>query len=207
MGMQLVEQHVIRKTDPRYAAIDRAAFASKNLYNAANYLVRQAFIQEGVYLNYAAVFHRIKDHEAYCALPRKVSNDVLRQLDKNWRSFFAARDAWAKDPSQFVRRPSLPRYKDKQAGRNILIYDLQAISILSVRRHHSLSLRILDNPCAVREIRSMKLSDYAKQMGVRYETAWRWSRDGKIQGRRIGPHPIIITEGQEEPQSATSQHA
>jgi predicted site-specific integrase-resolvase len=52
----------------------------------------------------------------------------------------------------------------------------------------------------------MKLSDYAKQMGVRYETAWRWYRDGKIQGRRIGPHTIIITEGQEEPQSATSQH-
>jgi putative resolvase len=51
----------------------------------------------------------------------------------------------------------------------------------------------------------MKLSDYAKQMGVRYETAWRWYRDGKIQGRRIGPHTIIITEGQEEPQSAASQ--
>jgi len=48
----------------------------------------------------------------------------------------------------------------------------------------------------------MKLSDYAKQMGVRYETAWRWFRDGKIQGRRIGPHTIIITEGQEEPQPA-----
>lgn len=45
----------------------------------------------------------------------------------------------------------------------------------------------------------MKLSDYAKQMGVRYETAWRWFRDGKIQGRRIGPHTIIITEGHEEP--------
>jgi putative resolvase len=49
----------------------------------------------------------------------------------------------------------------------------------------------------------MKLSDYAQQMGVRYETAWRWFRDGKIQGRRIGPHTIIITEGQEEPQTAT----
>jgi predicted site-specific integrase-resolvase len=44
----------------------------------------------------------------------------------------------------------------------------------------------------------MKLADYAKQMGVRYETAWRWFRDGKIQGRRIGSHTIIITEGQEE---------
>ena len=39
----------------------------------------------------------------------------------------------------------------------------------------------------------MKLSDYAKQMGVRYETAWRWYRDGKIQGRRVGPRTIIIT--------------
>jgi hypothetical protein len=40
--MHLVEQHIISKSDPRYETIDRAAFASKNLYNAANYLVRQA---------------------------------------------------------------------------------------------------------------------------------------------------------------------
>src|SRR5690349_12351393 len=106
MRMQLVEQHIIRNTDPRFAVIDRAAFASKNLYNAANYVVRQTFIHEGVYLNYAAVFHRIKDHEAYCALPRKVSNDVLRLLDKNWKSFFRARSAWAEDPSKFLGRPS-----------------------------------------------------------------------------------------------------
>jgi putative resolvase len=51
----------------------------------------------------------------------------------------------------------------------------------------------------------MKLADYAKQMGVRYETAWRWFRDGKIQGRRIGPHTIIITEGQEEPANVPCQ--
>jgi putative transposase len=134
MPMQLVEQHVIRKTDPRFAAIDQAAFASKNLYNAANYIVRQAYIQEGVYLNYAAVFHRIKDHEAYCAMPRKVSNNVLRLLDKNWKSFFRARDAWEEDPSRFLGRPRLPRYKDKQAGRNLLIYDLQAISTTGLQR-------------------------------------------------------------------------
>jgi predicted site-specific integrase-resolvase len=47
----------------------------------------------------------------------------------------------------------------------------------------------------------MKLSDYAKQMGVRYETAWRWYRDDKLQGRRVGPRTIIIIEGQEAPAS------
>ena len=62
--MRLVEQHVIRDTDPRYAPIDRAAFASKNLYNAANYLVRQSFIHEWVYLNFVAIYHRIKEHES-----------------------------------------------------------------------------------------------------------------------------------------------
>ena len=49
--MQLVERHVIRRADRRFAAIDRAAFASKNLYNAANYVVRQSFLHEGVYLD------------------------------------------------------------------------------------------------------------------------------------------------------------
>jgi putative transposase len=35
--MQLVERHVIKRADPRFQTIDRAAFASKNLYNAASY--------------------------------------------------------------------------------------------------------------------------------------------------------------------------
>src|SRR5215471_3810842 len=106
--MRLVERHVINRADPRFAAIDAAAFASKNLYNAANYVVRQSVIHEGIYLNDAEVYHRIKDHEAYCALPRKVSNDVLRLLDKNWRAYFAALAAWQTDPSQFLGRPKLP---------------------------------------------------------------------------------------------------
>jgi predicted site-specific integrase-resolvase len=45
----------------------------------------------------------------------------------------------------------------------------------------------------------MKLSDYAKQQGVRYETAWRWFRDGKIKGRRIGAHTILIEEERPSP--------
>ena len=45
--MRLVEQHVIKRTDPRFVPIDAAAFASKNLYNAANYELRQAFIFQG----------------------------------------------------------------------------------------------------------------------------------------------------------------
>ncbi|GCE47598.1 putative transposase [Thermosporothrix hazakensis] len=112
--MQLIERHVIRTSDPRYAAIDCAAFASKNLYNAANYLALQSFLHEGLYLGYAEVFHRIKHHEA---LPRKVSNAVLRLLDKIWKSYFAACKAYQEHPENFPGHPKLPKYKDKQKGR------------------------------------------------------------------------------------------
>jgi putative transposase len=132
--MRLVERHVISKGDPHFVAIDAAAFASKNLYNAANFLVRQSFIKGEGYLDSVVVFRRIKHHEAYAALPRKVSNDVLRQLDRDWRAFFAARDAWQTDPSKFLGRPELPGYKDKQTGRNLLIYDIQALSAPGLRR-------------------------------------------------------------------------
>jgi putative transposase len=125
--MQLVERHLIRKDDPRFAVIDRAAFASKNLYNQANYQIRQSFIHEGKYLPYAEIFHRLKQHDCYQALPRKVSNSILIQLHKNWVGFFEALKAYQEDPAPFTGRPKLPTYKEKEKGRNILIYDKQAL--------------------------------------------------------------------------------
>jgi putative transposase len=126
--MQLVEQHVIDRKDPRYSVIDEAAFKSKNLYNAALYEVRQAFIHEGKYLNYNEMDRRMQSSDSYKALPAKVSQQVLVLLDKNWTAFFEARAAYEEDPSTFTGRPRLPKYKHKTEGRNILVYTLQAIS-------------------------------------------------------------------------------
>jgi putative transposase len=131
--MQLVERHVIKPADPRFAAIDSAAFASKNLYNAANYVVRQSYIHEGAYLNYHEMHRRMQDHDAYKALPAKVAQWVLRLLDKNWHSYFAACAAWKTDPSQFLGHLRLPGYKDKQQGRNLFVYTMQALSLLALR--------------------------------------------------------------------------
>jgi putative transposase len=126
--MQLVEQHVIGRNDPRFAVIDEAAFKSKNLYNAANYEIRQAFFHEGTRLNYNEIDHRMQSHEAYKALPAKVSQQILMLLDKNWTAFFEACEAYEEDPSKFTGRPRLPKYKHKTEGRNILVYTVQALS-------------------------------------------------------------------------------
>jgi putative transposase len=132
--MQLTEQHVITRDDPRYNMIDAAAFASKNLYNAANYEIRQAYIFEGRYLSYNEMDKCMQAHEAYRALPAKVAQKVLDQLDQAWRSFFEARKAYRLDPSKFLGEPKLPKYKAKAKGRNVLIYTDQAISRKALKR-------------------------------------------------------------------------
>jgi IS605 OrfB family transposase len=126
--MQLVEQHVINRNDPRFAVLDAAAFASKNLYNAALYETRQAFFANGTRLSYNEMDKRMQSHEAYKALPAKVSQQVLKQLAEAWKSFFEARAAYEQDPSTFTGRPKLPKYKHKTEGRNILVYTIQAVS-------------------------------------------------------------------------------
>jgi putative transposase len=126
--MQLVEQHVIDRNDQRYRVIDEAAFKSKNLYNAALYEMRQAFIHEGKYLNCTEMDKRMQSSDAYKALPAKVAQKVLDQLDQAWQNFFKARAAYNEDPAKFTGRPKLPKYKHKTEGRNLLLYTLQAIS-------------------------------------------------------------------------------
>jgi putative transposase len=132
--MRLAEQHIIKRNDPRYAKLDDAAFASKNLWNAANYLVRQSFIFEHSYLDHVKVFHQIKSHEAYQGLPAKVSNQVLIQLHQAWKSFFEALEEWRAHPEKFVGRPQLPKYKPKTAGRNLLVFEKGAVSKRALKR-------------------------------------------------------------------------
>jgi hypothetical protein len=50
--MQLAERHIIKSTEHRFVEIDKLAFQSKNLYNAANYVIRQSFIYGWGYINY-----------------------------------------------------------------------------------------------------------------------------------------------------------
>jgi putative transposase len=86
-----------------------------------------------------------------------VSNDVLRLLDKNWKSFRKGLAAWFEDSSKFLGRPKLPKYKDKQKGRNILIYDLQALSKKALKQGvvapSQLGIEILTKHTNVKQVR------------------------------------------------------
>lgn len=131
--MQQVEQHIITRNHPYFAEIDAAAFASKNLYNLANYTIRQAFIHGGEWVRFNQLCKDLKTSDAYKCLPAKVSQWVLKVLDKNWTAFFAAIKEYAIHPDKFLGRPKLPKYKEKEEGRNVLTYTIQAMSAKLLR--------------------------------------------------------------------------
>src|SRR5579863_48313 len=164
--MQLVEQHVINRTDPRYAVIDEAAFQSKNLYNAALYEIRQSFIFQKKYLNYQKMDKLMQQHEAYKALPAKVAQWVLKGLHANWVSFFEQRKAYKENPSKFTGCPRLPKYKHKTEGRNLLVYTDQAISAPALRRgliklsQLPITIETKQDPTTINQVRIVPRNGY-----------------------------------------------
>ncbi|MBG1264637.1 RNA-guided endonuclease InsQ/TnpB family protein [Nostoc commune] len=73
------------------------------------------------------IYARVSSSD-YKAIPAKVSQQILMILDKNWKSFKAALVCYQQNPSKFLGRPKLPKYKHKTDGRNLLAYTVQALS-------------------------------------------------------------------------------
>ncbi len=105
--MRLVERHIIQKNHRFYAEIYRLCFLSKNLYNYANYLVRQSLIFENKNISYYDLQQTLSTQADYQAMPAKVSQQILMILDRNWKSFLAANEAYKQNPSKFNARTRL----------------------------------------------------------------------------------------------------
>ena len=113
MKVQRAEQIIIRRSHPKYKIIDEMCFHSKNLYNEANYVLRQEFIKNGNYISYYDMNKEFKTHENYKLTFSQPANCTLRLLDKNWKSFFRGMKEWKKNPNKFLGMPKLPKYLPK----------------------------------------------------------------------------------------------
>lgn len=90
MKVQRAEQIIIKKNHPKYKIIDEMCFHSKNLYNEANYVLRQEFINNEKYIKYYDMNFEFKTHENYKLCFSQPANAILRVLDRNWKSYFKA---------------------------------------------------------------------------------------------------------------------
>ncbi len=101
---------------------------SKNLYNEANYIIRQEMFNTNRWIRYNELNALLKSSENYSSLPAQTSQQILILLDKSWKSFFKAHKSWKKQPEKFKGRPKLPKYKNKE-GEHVIVFTNQQCTI------------------------------------------------------------------------------
>lgn len=184
--MNLVETHIINKNHLSYNEIDKLCFLSKNLYNAGNYIVRQEFIktsklkesgltENATWIRYNELTKLMINNPDYIALPRKVSQQTLMILDRNWKSFFAAIKDYVLHKDKYTGQPKLPKYKHKQSGRFVLAYTEQSISKKDLKKGliklsgTNIIIPYINKEYDVQQVRVIPMSNKIYKIEIVYE--------------------------------------
>lgn len=169
---------------------------SKNLWNEANYQVRQEFFASGRWTRYNTLAGNLKASENFKSLNAQTAQQILKILDRSWKSFFKVIKEYAKHPEKFLGRPKLPGYKEKD-GEFVLVFTNQQVKIESGYVTFPKNLQIepiktrLENDTKVCEVRIIpKGIGYVCE--IVYETQ---SEEGEINkrwySRRINENRIV----------------
>lgn len=136
-----VERHKIKKSNKYYRIFEEMCKETNSLYNRGMYIVRQNFFKNKTvdktgkevrkYIGYQGINKILKEEENkhYCGLPRQSSQQTLRTLDKNWKSFFRSIKDWKVHPEKYLGMPKPPKYK-KKGGLNVVIFTNQQCKIV-----------------------------------------------------------------------------
>jgi putative transposase len=101
---------------------------SKNLWNEANYRVRQDFFISGKWTRYDTLAGNFKTSYNFKSLNASTGQQILKILDRSWKSFFKSIKEWKKNPEKFLAKPRLPGYKEKN-GEFMLVFTNKQVKI------------------------------------------------------------------------------
>jgi len=122
--MKLTEQIQV----PCLKELSHLCHLAKNLYNVANWYVRQDFFNLENVLSYYDLDFMLKDKKAYRNLPSQTSQQLLKLLNRNWKSYFKGLKEYRQDFQKFKKKPKISRYK-KENGESIVIFTNQQCKI------------------------------------------------------------------------------
>ena len=108
--------------------LSKLCHLAKNLYNLANWYIRQDFFHLDNILTYYDLDFMLKHKQAYRNLPSQTSQQILKFVYRNWKSYFKALREYKRDFKKFKKKPKIPKYKKKD-GESITIFTNQQCKI------------------------------------------------------------------------------
>lgn len=125
MKVNRVEQQFIKKNHPLYEIVDKHCFYSKNVYNQANYLIRQSFIKENKILSAFEVQKLMQDMDCYKECGSQAAQKTIQLVGKMWKSFFKANKDYQKHPEKYLGKPKIPKYLHKDGRQVYMLKNIQ----------------------------------------------------------------------------------
>ena len=175
--MILVEQHTIKfnnKNKELFERIDSFCYASKNLRNYTNYIIKQcsrisyklkqgeildswekgliyrincaikkynstrpdkkplksiddtnSFVADAYFLSWY-----LKDFDVYKQMPMATTAQIcIQNICKDWKAFYKGMQAWKKNSDNMLGKPNVPKYYDKETGRNWIVLTNQLAKV------------------------------------------------------------------------------
>ena len=115
-----VKQQVKHLSKDEYKTIKELCHIAKNLANEAIYNVRQYYFQEKEYLNYEKNYVLLKNSPNYKLLNSNMAQQILKEVDSMFKSFFGLVKLAKKGKYQF-KDIKLPKYLPKDGFTTLII--------------------------------------------------------------------------------------
>ncbi len=114
-----VKQQLKHLSKEEYLSLRELSHTAKNLYNQAVYNIRQYYFQENKYLNYQKNNSLLKSSENYKTLNSNMSQQILKEVDGSFKSFFGLLKK--KNKGQYNAKVKLPNYLPKNSFTTLVI--------------------------------------------------------------------------------------
>ncbi|MBP2029001.1 putative transposase [Acetoanaerobium pronyense] len=121
------KQQIKHLSKEEYLALKELCFLSKNMYNVALYSVRQYFFTEKKYLKYNKNYHLCKDNENFKLLNSNSAQQIMKVVDRNFKSFFSLLNLAHKGKYQY-QAVKIPKYLPKDSYFNLIFGEFNASS-------------------------------------------------------------------------------
>ena len=115
----LTQKNRLKLKPKEFEVVKQLSYYSARLYNVGLYSVRQYYFNNNTYLPYAKNYHECKTNENYKLLLSDTSQQILRIVDRNFKSFFALLKLKAK--GKYSEKVKSPHYKKQDELMNITI--------------------------------------------------------------------------------------
>ena len=115
-----VKQQLKHLSKEEYLSLRELSHTAKNLYNQAVYNIRQYYFQENKYLNYQKNNSLLKSSDNYKTLNSNMSQQILKEVDGSFKSFFGLLKLAKKGKYNF-KDIRLPSYLPKNSFTTLVI--------------------------------------------------------------------------------------